>query len=100
MDEEFKSRFNSYLIVLMVVHYLQCGVNPPVLPNLMTLQPKNYDGTEEPWNLTTFVDRARLPAPENAMSVGALLCGFFRYYADFDFKKYGILIKDASIINL
>ncbi|KAI6184695.1 PAP-associated domain-containing protein [Aphelenchoides bicaudatus] len=93
-------RFNSYNVVLLIVHYLQCGVNPPVLPNLMKLQPKDYDGETEPWNLTTSMDRDSLPEPENKMGVGALLCGFFRYYAQFDFNSYGILIRYASVIKM
>jgi poly(A) RNA polymerase GLD2 len=93
------SRFNGYLLTLLLVHYLQCGVSPPVLPNLMKLCPKDYDGTKEPWELTTNVDKSKLPESANQMSVGALLCGFFRYYTQFDFKNYGILIKDASVIT-
>jgi hypothetical protein len=58
-------RFNSYLIVLLIVHYLQCGVYPPVLPNLMKLQPEDYDGKKEPWNLTTEVNRDLLPSKLN-----------------------------------
>jgi poly(A) RNA polymerase GLD2 len=113
-----ENRFNSYTITLLLLHYLQCGVYPPVLPNLMKLFPEDYGGGNEPWELTTQVDKRRLPSlcfeiylhvnnlqclecQENQqMSVGALFCGFFRYYSQFDFHTHGILIKDAAVIDL
>ena len=41
------NRFNSYTITLLIVHFLQCGVSPPVLPNLIALQPNEYDGSSK-----------------------------------------------------
>ncbi|KIH54745.1 hypothetical protein ANCDUO_15106 [Ancylostoma duodenale] len=34
--------FNSYAMVLLVIHFLQCGVSPPILPNLQKLFPERY----------------------------------------------------------
>lgn len=29
----------------MVIHFLQCAVDPPILPNLILLFPEIFDGT-------------------------------------------------------
>jgi len=29
----------------MIIHFLQCGVYPPILPNLFKMFPKHFDGT-------------------------------------------------------
>lgn len=34
---------NSYTVILLVIHYLQCGVQPAVLPNLQHLFPSKFD---------------------------------------------------------
>ncbi|KJH49631.1 nucleotidyltransferase domain protein [Dictyocaulus viviparus] len=34
--------FNSYALVLLIIHFLQCVANPPILPNLPKLFPKMY----------------------------------------------------------
>ncbi|VDM70933.1 unnamed protein product [Strongylus vulgaris] len=38
--------FNSYAMVLLVVHFLQCGVDPPILPNLQKIYPEKYAHNE------------------------------------------------------
>lgn len=35
----------------MVIHFLQCAVFPPILPNLIELFPSMFDGTENVENL-------------------------------------------------
>uniref|UniRef100_A0A914M1U1 PAP-associated domain-containing protein n=1 Tax=Meloidogyne incognita TaxID=6306 RepID=A0A914M1U1_MELIC len=40
-----RRKFNSYTVSLMIIHFLQCGVYPPILPNLFKLFPKHFDGT-------------------------------------------------------
>ncbi|KAI6205067.1 hypothetical protein M3Y94_00750600 [Aphelenchoides besseyi] len=94
------NRFNSYTVTCLIVHFLQCGVQPPILPNLIKLDPRRYDGDCTPWELTTDIDAHLLPKTENTMTVGELFCAFFYYYNDFDFVNYGILIRDASIIKM
>ncbi|KAI6198259.1 hypothetical protein M3Y99_01891700 [Aphelenchoides fujianensis] len=84
-----QNRFNSYTVTLLVVHFLQCGVYPPVLPNLIKLMPEQFDGNIEPWKLSTTIDKRRLPECKNTMSVGELFCAFFNYYNDFNFETTG-----------
>jgi poly(A) RNA polymerase GLD2 len=36
------STISSYSLVLMVIHFLQCAVSPPVLPCLHTLYPDKF----------------------------------------------------------
>lgn len=35
----------SYSMMLMVIHFLQCAVDPPILPNLIGLFPEMFDGS-------------------------------------------------------
>ncbi|CAI5439427.1 unnamed protein product [Caenorhabditis angaria] len=42
INDANKSTFTSYSLVLMVIHYLQCGTNPVVLPNLQKLYPNRF----------------------------------------------------------
>lgn len=35
----------------MVIHFLQCVVEPPILPNLISLYPELFDGTGNVENL-------------------------------------------------
>lgn len=35
----------------MVIHFLQCAVDPPILPNLISLYPDLFDGTGNVENL-------------------------------------------------
>lgn len=42
--------FNSYInlsygVILMILHYLQSALEPPILPNLIALFPRFFDGT-------------------------------------------------------
>lgn len=34
---------SSYSLILMVIHFLQCGVSPPILPCLHTKYPEHFD---------------------------------------------------------
>ncbi|CAD6186808.1 unnamed protein product [Caenorhabditis auriculariae] len=91
--------FNSYSLILLVIHYLQCGVHPPVLPNLQRLFPE-YFSLDIPLNsLVLFHRRFPLPdAPVNTWLLGELLIGFFQYYSRFDFANYGISIREGRVI--
>uniref|UniRef100_A0A8R1DG70 PAP-associated domain-containing protein n=2 Tax=Caenorhabditis japonica TaxID=281687 RepID=A0A8R1DG70_CAEJA len=91
---------NSYTIILMAVHYLQCGVRPAVLPNLQYLFPDKFDRKLPLEELILFGDIAtKLPAlPPNTCSLGELLVGFFFYFANFDFDKYAISIRSAQVV--
>ncbi|XP_012135126.1 poly(A) RNA polymerase gld-2 homolog A isoform X4 [Megachile rotundata] len=94
---------SSYSLVLMVIHFLQCGVNPPVLPCLHSL----YEGKFSPHTDIHCIDiqeELDIPAsvlrPKNRQSLGELFVEFFRYYVMFDFNQYAISIRLASKIPI
>lgn len=91
--------FNSYSLILLVLHYFQCGVQPAVLPNLQYLFPERFGDTTPLEHLALFGDMDRLPQrPENKQSVGELLVGFFYYYAEFDFVNMAISLRNACVL--
>jgi len=69
---------SSYSLTLMVLHYLQSGVFPPVLPSLQEEMPDVFNSnsviTNLPYSPPPWVSR-------NRQSLGELLSGFFSYYA-------------------
>lgn len=94
---------SSYSLVLMVIHFLQCGVSPPVLPCLHSL----YEGKFTPHTDIHCIDiqeELDIPAfvlqPKNRQSLGELLVEFFRYYVMFDFNQYAISVRLANKIPI
>lgn len=64
----------------MVIHYLQCGCNPPVLPCLQKMMPDVFKPTSDVKNLDLLH-----PLPEflsrNEQPLGDLLLGFLYYFS-------------------
>ncbi|EPB70247.1 PAP/25A associated domain protein [Ancylostoma ceylanicum] len=79
--------FNSYSLILLVLHYFQCGVQPAVLPNLQHVYPEVFGCTPP------------LERPLNMQTVGELLVGFFHYYATFDFENMAISMRNACVFS-
>jgi len=84
-----RSTFTSYSLVLMVIHYLQCGANPPVLPSLQLLYPTRFNSQTDVSLLN--VSQSLEPQPntlwsfDQRLSLSELLLGFLKYFA-FDFE--------------
>ncbi|VDL64598.1 unnamed protein product, partial [Nippostrongylus brasiliensis] len=92
--------FNSYSLILLVLHYFQCGVQPAVLPNLQFLYPDKFGSTPPLSELHLFQDLNTLPRePPNNQTVGELLVGFFHYYAAFDFENIAISMRNSCVIS-
>uniref|UniRef100_A0A915DVI4 AAA+ ATPase domain-containing protein n=1 Tax=Ditylenchus dipsaci TaxID=166011 RepID=A0A915DVI4_9BILA len=92
-------RLNSYAIILMLIHYLQCVVYPPILPNLMKLFPKMFGGLGDPKKLR-YDCKLDLPKiPKNTRTLAELAYGFYNYYAQFDYESCGISIYDAKVFD-
>ncbi|KAJ1348274.1 hypothetical protein KIN20_003535 [Parelaphostrongylus tenuis] len=90
--------FNSYSLILLVLHYFQCGVRPAVLPNLQYLYPEKFGCTPPLAELQLFQTLQGLPLrPQNNETIGELLVGFFLYYASFDFESIAISLRDACV---
>ena len=90
---------SSYTITLMVIHYLQSGVNPPVVPCLHRLNPQVFNHNSNIFHLQYNFDPV---TSENRMSLGELLIGFFKYYTDrgkFDTHKDVGSIRCGSTLN-
>uniref|UniRef100_A0AAF5PJZ0 PAP-associated domain-containing protein n=1 Tax=Wuchereria bancrofti TaxID=6293 RepID=A0AAF5PJZ0_WUCBA len=92
---------NSYSLILMVLHFLQCGALPPVLPNLQFLYPSLFNATCSLDSLELFRDLPQpLPPREfNTETIGELLIAFFDYFAHFDFKNKAISIRNGCVYS-
>ncbi|XP_070072975.1 poly(A) RNA polymerase gld-2 homolog A isoform X2 [Drosophila takahashii] len=90
---------SSYSLMLMVIHYLQVGASPPVLPCLHKLYPEKF-GLLQPSDFG-YVDMNEVMAPyqsENTQSLGELLLGFLHYYSGFEYGKYAISIRVGGVL--
>ncbi|GFY55794.1 poly(A) RNA polymerase gld-2 homolog A [Trichonephila inaurata madagascariensis] len=84
---------SSYSLVLMVIHYLQCGCDPPVLPCLQKMQSRRCDSGDY-WKCLIPYGEGCTFRSKNTQSLGSLLFGFFDYYSDkFDFSKDVISVR-------
>ena len=79
------STISSYTLTLMIIHFLQHGTRPNILPSLSQLHPQMFHGNSNIFKLNFFNDLPKF-ASRNEQSLGELLVGFFRYYnQDFNF---------------
>lgn len=90
INSSYSGTLSSYGYVLMVLHYLVNVAQPPVLPNLQHhaartgLPSKTIDG----WEVRFFDDETEIESrafqallTQNQQPLGALLLGFFQYFA-------------------
>lgn len=92
-------KLNSYTISLMIIHYLQCGVEPPILPNLYRLFPQHFGGTMDVDKLDYNLELELPYMPENSRTVGELIYGFLEYYSRFNYDEWGISIREGCIFD-
>jgi len=77
INEARLQTLSSYSLSLMVIHYLQAGVTPPVLPCLQKTQPGVFNCVSDIFNLPYTAQ----PLPSNNTDpLGKLFVGFFKYY--------------------
>jgi len=85
INEAKNATMSSYLLSLMVIHFLQAGVEPPVLPSLQKLHPETFHSDSYIFTLP-FVSGLPEFRSDNGESLGELLSDFFEYYdRRFDF---------------
>lgn len=92
---------SSYSLMLMVIHFLQVGASPPVLPCLHNLYPEKF-GLLQP-NDFGYVDMNEVMAPyqsDNSQTLGDLLLSFLHYYSVFDYGKYAISIRVGGVLPI
>ncbi|VDD91498.1 unnamed protein product [Enterobius vermicularis] len=101
INDAMNGTFNSYSLILLVLHFLQCVALPPVLPNLQALFPDQFNENVNLDSLELFKELRPLPSKEvNTETVGELLVGFFNYYSQFNFTRCGISVCRASIVGI
>ncbi|KAH7716951.1 Protein F31C3.2 a [Aphelenchoides avenae] len=90
---------SGYAVTLMLVHYLQCGVSPPVLPNLSALCARQFRSDRPLQEISMNESPPKMPEQswfeKNHASLVELLIGFFAYYRHFDYALDVIGIKGA-----
>uniref|UniRef100_A0A914UPA9 PAP-associated domain-containing protein n=1 Tax=Plectus sambesii TaxID=2011161 RepID=A0A914UPA9_9BILA len=98
INDANRSSFTSYSLVLMTIHYLQCGASPPVLPSLQKMYSRRFGLRADVRSLNVALPLDPPPESvwsfENKMTLGELLVGFLEYYA-FKFEYvYTLLLID------
>ncbi|XP_013391307.1 poly(A) RNA polymerase GLD2-like [Lingula anatina] len=93
INDASKATISSFSLVLMVLHYLQCGCSPAVIPSL---QQKFAHKFSADLDITSLRLEEDLP-PFNSLNkqtLGELFLGFLEYYGQkFDFKHEAISIR-------
>ncbi|KAI6182407.1 PAP-associated domain-containing protein [Aphelenchoides bicaudatus] len=97
------SSLTSYSLVLMAIHYLQCGVKVPILPSLQHLYHNRFNAKLDVRNLDISYPLEQIRGWEhgkNPMSLSELLKGFFHYYAhEFDFDNSAISVRLGRVVG-
>ncbi len=91
--------YPGFVLQLMVIHYLQSGCYPRVLPSLQKLHPSFFAK-----DVTKLADYLTTPLPaditeyqsRNNQNVGDLLLGFFNHYCSYDWGRDGISIREGA----
>ncbi|KAH7709505.1 Protein F31C3.2 a [Aphelenchoides avenae] len=94
---------SSYCITLMVVHFLQCGIQPAVLPSVQEFWPPAFDSDGRPRKGLLLEVRMfegwgcdQWPRTERVMSDAALIRKFFEYFEDFSFDSIEMDIRSSA----
>ncbi|KAL0486178.1 uridylyltransferase [Acrasis kona] len=106
INHPYHGTLSSYSYTLLVIHYLQRGANPPVLPVLqdkeqfdtLEFESNMVDGLDASIYDCSYFDPSKITQEHfpkrNTELVGDLLVGFFKYYAFiFDFNTDIICIR-------
>uniref|UniRef100_A0A913HEZ2 PAP-associated domain-containing protein n=1 Tax=Strongyloides stercoralis TaxID=6248 RepID=A0A913HEZ2_STRER len=98
INDANQSTFTSYSLVLMCLHYLQCGLDVPILPSLQELYQDRFNNKCDVRNLNVVVSLEKpnkeIWPYESKATLGELLIGFLKYYAEiFDFENDVISIR-------
>uniref|UniRef100_A0A182VW86 Uncharacterized protein n=1 Tax=Anopheles minimus TaxID=112268 RepID=A0A182VW86_9DIPT len=88
---------SSYSLVLMVIHFLQCGASPPILPCLHAMYPEKFMKIVDIHNIE-MIERIEPYQTDNKESLGELMLNFLEYYTKFDYEHYAISVRTSSII--
>lgn len=94
------STLSSYTLTLMVLSYLQCGTNPPVLPALHQMNPHLFNNNSNLFQLP--FKRESLPQfqSQNWQSLASLVLGFFQFYNNFDFMAFCGSVRTGTLLRI
>ena len=82
INEPRYQTLSSYTLTLMLIHFLQCGVSPPVLPCLQEKHSEIFNARSDIVDMD-YDDKNILSfTSENKQSVGSLYGDFFNYFTD------------------
>uniref|UniRef100_A0A0N5C701 PAP-associated domain-containing protein n=1 Tax=Strongyloides papillosus TaxID=174720 RepID=A0A0N5C701_STREA len=88
---------NSYSISLMVLHFLQAVVDPPILPNLQRIRPDIFSNYKLLW-FPFYQDICLPPITVNKMPISELYIKFLKYFGRFDSLHCGISIAKGCLL--
>jgi len=101
INDATQGTLSSYAIVLMCVHYLQCGCKPPVVISLQKYYPEYFSSDSDVNQLHYFEPWKMIPCntSENKLSVGELFVSFFQYYANvFSWDTQVISVREGCCV--
>lgn len=84
INDAKRMTISSYSLVLMVLHYLQHGCVPHVLPCLHTLYPEKFRLGQQDCLDLDLIEPIEPYQTLNTQTLGELLLGFFKYYSNFE----------------
>ncbi|XP_059620199.1 uncharacterized protein LOC132264126 [Phlebotomus argentipes] len=93
------STISSYSLVLMVIHFLQVGVNPIILPCLHDMHPEKFNVTRD-LRTININEQMKSFISANQQTLGELFLQFLRYYSTFDYSQYAISVRTASCLSI
>ncbi|KAL6732124.1 hypothetical protein Aduo_002919 [Ancylostoma duodenale] len=104
INDANRSSFTSYSLVLMVIHYLQCGTEPGVLPSLQQMFPRRFANKCDVRTLNVTLPLDTPATSEwhysDKSTLGELLIGFLDYYANkFDYDRDAISVRLGKRID-
>ncbi|UMM13691.1 hypothetical protein L5515_001840 [Caenorhabditis briggsae] len=105
INDANKSSFTSYSLVLMVIHYLQCGTEARVLPNLQQSYPTRFSNKVDVRTLNVTMPLEPVqddidPSLSENTTLGELLIGFLDYYAnEFNYDRDAISIRQGKRVE-
>jgi poly(A) RNA polymerase GLD2 len=84
---------SSYSLVLMILHYLQYGCRPPVIPSLQQKYPNKFSKNLDV-RLLSLNEKLPVFKSPNKDTLGELFVGFLSYYAnEFNFDTDAISVR-------
>ncbi|XP_034489413.1 poly(A) RNA polymerase gld-2 homolog B [Drosophila innubila] len=89
---------SSYSLVLMVLHYLQYGCVPHVLPCLQALYPEKFNLGQQDCLDLDLIEPIEPYQTHNTQTLGEHLLGFFKYYSNFDYRNNAISIRTGGVL--